>query len=99
MENEEEIKLVLLNIIRTGLLRIRAYGYDGSAEQCALEADHIHNLPGLVGHLTVGLLDCYFMTERPGFLQKAINYEQFEQDWKRLYDLLSLPSKLKISKP
>jgi len=84
MNNEEEIKQVLLSIIRTGLLRIRAFGYDALPQQCALEADHIHNLPGLVGNLKIELLDYYFNAERLDFIRNAIDPRPFEQDWKQL---------------
>jgi hypothetical protein len=44
-QEAEELRAVLLNILTTGLLRIRAYGWNGQVDLCALEADHLHNLP------------------------------------------------------
>jgi len=45
-----EIAEILTEILRTGLLRIRALGWSGNAERCAIEADHLHNVPDLLAH-------------------------------------------------
>jgi hypothetical protein len=37
-----------MQILRIGLLRIRAFGEEGLADRCAIEADHLHNLPEIV---------------------------------------------------
>jgi hypothetical protein len=89
MHNEEEIKSILLNLLRTGLLRIRVAGWDGRAEQCALEADHLHNVPDIARKANVDSLSCYYNAERPDFLRKAINPEAFAADWKRLGEILA----------
>jgi hypothetical protein len=88
MQIEEELKRVLLNLLRIGLLRIRAFGWDGLAEHCALEADHLHNLPDIMIDTKIELLPYYYNTERPSFMRKAKNPEQFEPDWKRLGEIL-----------
>jgi hypothetical protein len=43
-----EIAKILLETIGWGLLRIRALGWSGQADQCIVEADHLHNLPDLL---------------------------------------------------
>src|SRR4051794_35947663 len=43
-----EIAAVVLELMETGLLRIRSLGWSGQADRCAIEAAHIHNLPGLL---------------------------------------------------
>ena len=48
MSNNEELDGILLEILREGLLRIRGRGWDGRPDQCAIEADHLRNLPELI---------------------------------------------------
>ncbi|MGC1720755.1 MAG: hypothetical protein WA746_17385 [Isosphaeraceae bacterium] len=43
-----EIAEVILPILQYGLIRVRAFAWQGQAELCAVEADHIHNLPDLL---------------------------------------------------
>ena len=43
-----EIAEILLGIIEWGLIDIRVLGWDGHADRCAVEEDHIHNLPRLL---------------------------------------------------
>jgi hypothetical protein len=69
--SDEAIRRVLLEILRVGLLRVRAAAYDGRAEECALEADHLHNVPALLEHLRLEELRYYYTVERPGFIQRT----------------------------
>jgi hypothetical protein len=54
-----EIETQLLKILSQGLLRIRAYGFEGQAHKCAIEADHLHNLPGLIANMEFERLSYY----------------------------------------
>ncbi len=89
MEIEEELRRVLLNLIGTGLLRIRMCGWNGQAEHCAIEADHLHNIPGIAINPKIELVSYYYNTERPCFLKRALNTEEFESDWTRLGEILA----------
>jgi len=89
MKNEEEIRRVLLNILGIGLLRTRAWGCDGRPEDCAVEADHLHNLPRLVSDLKIKPLVYYWNIERPAFIHNAKQTLGFEADWKRLGELVA----------
>jgi hypothetical protein len=89
MQVEEELRRILLNLLRIGLLRIRAFAWDGLAEYCALEADHLHNLPDIAFEVRTELLLHYYDIERPGFVKRAMNPEQFQPDWKRLGEILA----------
>jgi hypothetical protein len=45
-----EIAAILLDLFYRGLLACRAAGSEGNAEWCAIHADHLYNLPGLLAH-------------------------------------------------
>jgi hypothetical protein len=86
---DDDIKGILLEILRTGLLRIRAFGNSGDAEACGLEADHLHNLPEVIRCFRWELLHFYFTVERPGFMSRGPRgAEQFEPLWDRLGKLI-----------
>jgi hypothetical protein len=89
LSHQEEIKRLLLNILQMGILRIRAFGRDDFADRCAIEADHIHNLPGLVRNPRPELLRYYWDIERPAFIKKVPDSDAFEADWLRLGQILA----------
>jgi hypothetical protein len=89
MAYDEEIQRLLLNLIRSGLLRIRAFASDDNAHQCFVEAHHIHNLPALVRNPRLELLTYYFDVERPAFAKLASDSDEFEPVWLRLGQLIS----------
>jgi hypothetical protein len=62
-----DIASILIKILRAGILRIRAAGWEGDAERCALEADHIHNLPNLLSNFNADQLRYYWDTERVAY--------------------------------
>ena len=57
-----EVAAILAEILKTGLLQIR----NGSLgpEQMQAEADHLHNLPGLLVDFHAGCFEYYWRTER-----------------------------------
>ena len=57
-----EIAEVILPILQYGLIRVRAFAWQGQAELCAVEADHIHNLPDLLADYTPQKLYYYVPT-------------------------------------
>ncbi|HLJ88973.1 MAG TPA: hypothetical protein VKZ53_19290 [Candidatus Angelobacter sp.] len=82
---KEEIREALLQILGIGLLRIRMLGNDGLADECSIEADHLHNLLELVRSCSMELLRYYYHVERPCFLQgTSLNTEEFKTQWDRL---------------
>jgi hypothetical protein len=84
-----EIRRILLDILRIGLLRIRAYGNSGLAEACNVEADHLHNLPVLIQTLRWEELLYYYNVERPAFLNVApSNVDEFQLLWDQLGRLI-----------
>ncbi|HZI56246.1 MAG TPA: hypothetical protein VFF39_05700 [Verrucomicrobiae bacterium] len=90
MAVHEEIRDVLCDLLRIGLLRIRALGDQGMAKKCSAEADHLHNLPELIK--TPGrkeLLSHYYNISRLGFLKECDNDEEFQPLWDRLAKLMN----------
>jgi hypothetical protein len=77
----------LLEIIRVALLRIRHLGWGNKPEECAREADHIHNLPALLRNYSPELLQYYWEVERPSFIESAAaDLGSFDLLWSKLGD-------------
>jgi hypothetical protein len=68
-QQKNSIPDILAEILRVGILRIRDAGFAGDAALCAIEADHIHNLPRLVLCPKEPLLQFYWGVERPSYLR------------------------------
>jgi hypothetical protein len=88
MEKIGEIQEILLEILARGLLRIRAFAWAGRSQDCALEADHLHNLPGLVSQVERRELFSYYELARPEFLKRATKATEFEPYWQRIREIL-----------
>ncbi len=89
MSNDEAVREVLLDILAVGLLRIRSAGEAGRANVCAIEADHLHNIPKVVASMNANLLAFYWDTERPAFLKAALqDVRDFVPLWDRLKRVL-----------
>jgi hypothetical protein len=84
MQCPPEIAEIVCEILRTGLLRIRTLG---DAARCASEADHLHNLPGLLANYKTDLLDYYWQVERVSFVERSTPEEV--QDFEPLWRLLA----------
>jgi hypothetical protein len=81
-----EIEQTLLEILRIGILRIRGAAWAGDISRCAIEADHIHNLPQLLENYAPDLLKYYWETERTAFIDQSSEaaLASFEPLWSRL---------------
>jgi hypothetical protein len=90
MQCPHEIAGILCEILRTGLLHLRARA---DADRCALEADHLHNLPGLLANFKPELLDYYWRVERAGFVERSTpeDVQSFEPLWKALAKHMTPP--------
>jgi hypothetical protein len=89
-----EVAGILLEIIQTGLLRIRQLGWAHAPERCAVEADHLHNLPELLRNYSPALLTYYWEAERTAFVSQSApaDLTEFEPLWERLDRHLSNPT-------
>ena len=83
MQCPQEIAAILGKILSAGLLRIRALGWNQNPDRCAIEADHLHNLPALLTNYRPELLDYYWRAERAGFVKASSCAEiaEFEPLW------------------
>jgi hypothetical protein len=88
MKCRDEAKEILLEILGRGLLRIRAFGWAGRHQECAIEADHLDNFPRANIDGTVLPLSFYYNVARPVFIKEATSTEEFEPCWNRLKALL-----------
>jgi hypothetical protein len=90
---DDAVRRALLEILRIGLLRVRAAGYAGRAKECALEADHLHNLPRVIQTLAAKELLYYYSVERPSFAkQSTSDVKDLEPLWEELGTLLREPA-------
>lgn len=87
MRCPDEIADVVLPPVTYGLLRARAAAWQGKADLCAIESDHIHNLPDLLADYTPDKLSYYWNVERPSYLEQ-IGLDQ-SAGWEQLWHLLS----------
>ena len=61
---------VYRDILHFGLLHIRNAGYAGDARTCEIEADHLHNIPSLMGEENELRHQYYFEAERTLYLER-----------------------------
>jgi|SRR6185437_1402257 len=88
MTRDEDIRRLLLNVLQTGILRIRAFASNEDSDRCLIEADHIHNLPRLIRKPQIQSLTYYFDVERTSYVKRVPNTDEFEPDWLRLGELI-----------
>ena len=97
IQNEamNERDAVYLHILRFGLVRLRDAAGDGSAAYCAVEAEHLHNLPSLIGESNESRHDYYFDKERPLYLERVdrsvpgieFTLARYSELWQRLSEM------------
>jgi hypothetical protein len=87
-----EVARLLLEILYLATLRIRAAGWSERADRCAVEADHVHNLPGLIADFHADRLRYYWEVEKPSFEQQSSGEDvaAFASLWADLGRLLPL---------
>jgi hypothetical protein len=86
MNCSPELSQILLEILTTGLLRIRALGWAGDSERCAIESDHIHNLPDVMAHFSPERLLYYWEVERNSYVRQtpSSDHAVWEPMWQEL---------------
>ena len=86
-----EIQIALLAILRDGILAARIAGWNDDSRRCAVEADHIHNLPALLADFSCELLQFYYDIERPAYIAECPAGEtpMFEPHWETLAEFLN----------
>src|SRR3954464_13003892 len=81
-----DVATVLLEILGQGLLQARSAAWAGDAAGAAVEADHVHNLPGLLAHFSPDDLEYYWETERSAYVARSTSDQAagFAPLWARL---------------
>ena len=84
-------------ILQRGILSIRAAAWSGHVRYCGIEADHLHNIPALLGETNEALHDYYFDAERTSYMLQIellssessteFNFRQYNELWDRLAEL------------
>jgi hypothetical protein len=91
MQCPREIAEVIHEILRIGILRIRAADWSSNPKRYMIEADHLHNLPSLLTDYRPELLDYYLTVEQPCYLSHCTeeDIESFQPLWDSLAKLVS----------
>jgi hypothetical protein len=81
-----DVAAIVLDILGQGVLQARAAGWSGDAARAAAEADHVHNLPGLLADYAPARLRYYWDVERPAYMADAMPDQAgaFRTLWDRL---------------
>ena len=85
---------IITSLLAKGLLHIRGAGWAGDASCCAVEADHLHNLPVLLTNFTPDVLRFYWEVERPAYLDQCPGRKAppFEDLWEKLASWIPPPT-------
>jgi hypothetical protein len=88
MNCPDQIAEIVLELLRTGLLDIRVLAWNGETKLCAVESDHIHNLPTLLERYSPELLRYYWDVERTSYMSQVTPARRaiWEPLWRRLED-------------
>jgi len=84
------IQASLLTVLKLGLLNIRSQAERGNPQQCSIEANHLHNIPGLLAHFSIDLLKFYLDVEVPQYVREMNGQvlEELRVAWDELADWL-----------
>lgn len=82
--DKEEIRSILLDLLRDGLLRIRVWGWNDKAAECAVEADRLHNVPGMIREMDVEAIRRFYDFELRHYAESMEAPGFYELAWKRL---------------
>lgn len=87
-----EIQSIIAEILHVGVLRICAAGWAGDADRCAVETDHLHNLPSLLTDFRQDVLQHYWDGTRTTFISESagLSLAEFDRLWHELQDRANL---------
>jgi hypothetical protein len=93
MDCPDEVAEAALKIIQSAILSIRFAAYNKNPDYCAIEADHVHNLPGLILNYRRENLAYYLNVERESYVERLkkipdTSSEVYEGQWERLEEFL-----------
>lgn len=93
MDCPDQIADVVLQMLEDGIVAARFAAWHNDSKLAAIEASHIHNLPGLLRRYEVEKLDWYWNAERPAYIEAFAGHvggepEQFHKHWRQLEPLV-----------
>lgn len=65
----DELQAPLFEILNYGISMMRRYANRGESDKCAVEADHVQNVPDLIRLFNTDLLAYYLDIEVPQYLR------------------------------
>jgi hypothetical protein len=75
IQNREQ---AYLDLLHRGLVLLRNCAHGGNLELCRIEADHLHNIPTLLGETNESRHVYYILAERSGYLKSLQNLSATE---------------------
>lgn len=86
---------IYVQILHHGLLRIRDSAALGHLQYCAVESEHLHNIPSLIGETNEERHSYYFCQERAHYLEAVdrslpgldFTLSRYSELWTRLHEL------------
>lgn len=95
----KELDPLYLELLQAGLLLLRSAACDGNLEWCKVEAEHLHNVPSLIGEENMERHFYYMKNERLRYVQWVQSASQSTTTteaiaryiliWKRMADVLT----------
>ena len=64
-----EVRVALAQILEIACLSIRVAARQGDSKYCAVEANHVHNIPGLLRKFDGAKLKYYLTVTRPQYIE------------------------------
>jgi hypothetical protein len=77
MRTRDEVYLAMLS---HGLSNIRVAAWGGNAAYCGIEADHLHNVPSLIGEANEARHEYYLGAERSCYLNSLARIKSRDFD-------------------
>jgi hypothetical protein len=81
------IDQIYLTILKIGLVSIREAGAAGDSKRCEYEAEHLHNIPSLIGETNGDRHLYYFNQERNRFVEAVRAHAKSTKDQNLLVNL------------
>jgi hypothetical protein len=87
---------IYVQILHFGLLRLRDAACGGHVQYCAIEAEHLHNIPSLIDESNELRHQSYFEKERSYYLERVdrsipgvdFTLRRYEELWQQLAELI-----------
>jgi hypothetical protein len=79
-----------LILLRFGLIWVRDLAWSGRIDLCEIEADHLHNIPSLIGETSEDRHTYYLDVERGLYLERlhALEVTEFMAEYLERVDIL-----------